>query len=164
LNLSFPSNINSGNTANANNTTSTSNVTQKKITTPTMTSVYSFGVGRNGKLGQGSSLSCYLPHQIPQLTVPIKFVAAGPNASAFVTQQGTVLFCGLNSHGMFGVPEDYSRYCETFVELKIPNKTIIQVQLGGSHSLVLASDGTVYSMGSNHVRINKSYFCQQEYF
>jgi alpha-tubulin suppressor-like RCC1 family protein len=82
---------------------------------------------------------------------PIAGIAAGYATSFFITADGDVLSCGLNSYGQLGRDTDDGAGAEDVVNLgQIPGLAgIVQVSCGDGHTLFLEADGAVWSCGEN---------------
>jgi alpha-tubulin suppressor-like RCC1 family protein len=118
-------------------------------------SVFSFGANQFAQTGLGTSSGDTL------LATPINTtnlggktilqVDAGGQNSLLLDSTGVVFAFGRNGNGQTGMNTDIGN---TLVATPIANtnlggKLITQVSVGSNHSLLLASDGSVFSFGSN---------------
>ena len=109
--------------------------------------VFSWGYGKNGALGQGSFSNCYKPSKIyisDHRTVSIK---CGSQHSGFLTENGKVLMCGANHNGQLGIGSREDKPVATLT--KGIEEPIEQIALGVTHSLMLTRNGEVYATGGN---------------
>ena len=112
--------------------------------------VYACGHNSHGQLGVGDRKVRYQPECIKGLGQIIQ-VSMGQSYSLFLTNTGSVYACGFNAFGQMGVKgeeDDHPTLITTFLGEKIAPK-IIQISAGRNHSLFLASNGQVYTCGSN---------------
>jgi alpha-tubulin suppressor-like RCC1 family protein len=89
-----------------------------------------------------------------------KSISVGRIHTILLMTDNTVWGCGWNYSGELGTGNTSVYRNTTFVSMIIPaGKTPIQIVAGGSHSLVLMSDNTMYSCGDNQYGqlINGSY-------
>ena len=108
--------------------------------------VWTWGSGGHGELGQGaSSTTSYYPAQVPGLTNIIS-ISAGWFHILAVKSDGTVWAWGNNSNGELGDGTPVNRFNPVQV-LKVTN--IVAASGGDSHSSALASDGTIWKWGLN---------------
>ncbi|KAL9663086.1 hypothetical protein QQ045_027923 [Rhodiola kirilowii] len=81
--------------------------------------------------------------------IPCKQVAAGHNFTMFLTTEGRVYTCGINSSGQLGHGDNVDRPTPTLVQfLKDAGIVVVQISAGPSYALAVTDDGTVYSFGS----------------
>jgi alpha-tubulin suppressor-like RCC1 family protein len=106
--------------------------------------VWSFGTNSSGQLGTNGTASI-LPVQVMS---DASAVAAGAEHSLVLKSDGTVWSFGTNSVGQLGTSAN--------IGTRTPNPVPVQVMsdasavaAGSNHSLVLKSDGTVWSFGTN---------------
>ena len=110
--------------------------------------VYTFGQGRRGQLGHGSTTNVFLPKRVEGLEkVKVVGVYAGGDASAVVSEEGELYVFGSNAHGQLGVGDNDSRYVPVRVKDGLEGKRVVKVAIGQSHMLVLCDDHTVLGMG-----------------
>lgn len=119
------------------------------------TVVLSFGWNASGQTGQGTTIgSTLIATPIDSSNLPsskVTQVAAGGQFSLVLTEQGEVFAFGLNLTGRTGIgTEDGFAVTATPIDTtNLGGRAITQVAAGGSHSLILADDGTVFSFGYN---------------
>ncbi|CAA0815958.1 Regulator of chromosome condensation (RCC1) family protein [Striga hermonthica] len=78
--------------------------------------------------------------------IPCKQVASGLSFTMFLTSQGHVYTCGLNTHGQLGHGEStHDQPTPQRVELL---ESIVQIAAGPSYGLAVSNDGTLFSFGS----------------
>jgi alpha-tubulin suppressor-like RCC1 family protein len=109
-------------------------------------SVWTWGDNDNGQLGNGTTVSSGSPGKVPGLANAIA-IAAGNMHTLAMKSDGSVWAWGDNGYGQLGIG--------TFTYIKsspqpVPNITnAIAVAGGGSHSIALKSDRSVWAWGSN---------------
>lgn len=109
-------------------------------------SVWSWGGGSSGQLGNGGNASSSSPVQVSGLS-GIAMIAGGSDHSLAVGTNGTVWAWGGNSRGQLGSGNTSS----SFVPIQITallSANIIAVAAGESISAALSSDGSVWYWGS----------------
>ncbi len=115
--------------------------------------VWFWGFSKDGTLGK---LHCIgSPAQIPGLS-NVTAIAAGGDHSLALKNDGTVWFWGLNQYGQRGVApvstDLSSQYIFYTTPVQVPGLAgITAIAAGGSHSLAVKSDGTVWAWGYNHL-------------
>ncbi|KAL3820955.1 hypothetical protein ACJIZ3_006860 [Penstemon smallii] len=77
--------------------------------------------------------------------IPCKQVAAGLSFTMFLTSQGHVYTCGINTHGQLGHGDTQDRPVPQKVELL---ESVVQISAGPSYALAVTDDGTLFSFGS----------------
>lgn len=118
--------------------------------------IYAWGAGFDRQLGDGT---------YSDTNVPIEITDSGALAGTTITQMsggysfmvaldstGTVYAWGNNTNGRLGNNSgstDLQYPTSISIYGALVGKTITQISAGGYHVLALASDGTVYSWGSN---------------
>ncbi|KAF8409287.1 hypothetical protein HHK36_005361 [Tetracentron sinense] len=80
--------------------------------------------------------------------VPCKQVAAGLSFTMFLTREGHVYTCGINTHGQLGHGDTLDRPTPKIVELLEGVGSVVQIAAGPSYALAVTDDGTVHSFGS----------------
>lgn len=124
--------------------------------------VFSFGLGKGGRLGNGSERHCPLPNLV---TFPIHrkvtAIAAAENHSVAVTENGQVWAWGSNRFGQLGIVNannqaSLSTNNTTATCVLVPRRVdglkdvhIRTVAAGERHSVALSSSGHVYVWGDN---------------
>jgi alpha-tubulin suppressor-like RCC1 family protein len=107
--------------------------------------VWTWGSGTHGELGQGAITSTNYPAPVPGLTNIIA-ISGGWFHILALRSDGTVWAWGNNSNGELGDGTTVNRSTPVQV-LNVSN--IISVSGGDSHSTALAADGTVWKWGLN---------------
>jgi len=105
--------------------------------------VWAWGVGTSGQLGNGLSTTSNIPVQVTNLT-NITAISAGYFFSLALKSDGTVWAWGDNGNGQFGS----GNYNSSNVPILITSSAIT-VSAGNSFSLIVKNDGTVVSSGAN---------------
>jgi alpha-tubulin suppressor-like RCC1 family protein len=120
-------------------------------------SVFSFGINSGSRNGQGSndgSTFVVTPVNLTNLGgKTVKQIAAGNGHALLLANDGTVYSFGDNGAGQTGqgTTVGYTPFAAPINTSNLLGKTITQVAAGEGHSLLLASDGTVFSFGSNNM-------------
>jgi len=109
--------------------------------------VWTWGSGSHGELGNGTTGSSYTPAQVPGLT-NITAISAGWFHILALRADGTVWGWGNNANGELGDGTAINRLNAVQV-LNVSN--IVSVSGGDSHSSALAADGTVWKWGLNNI-------------
>lgn len=111
--------------------------------------VYSWGENGSGALGDGTLTDRPSPVKVQGLdNVTVTQISSQFDHSLAVSNDGKVFAWGMNADGQLGDDTRDSR--STPVRVKgLDDVTITRVSAGGSHSVALAQDGTVYSWGEN---------------
>lgn len=107
--------------------------------------VWTWGSGSHGELGNGTTGSSYYPAQVPGLT-NITAISAGWFHILALRGDGTVWDWGNNSNGELGDGTSANRPNVVQV-LSVSN--IVSVSGGDSHSSALAADGMIWKWGRN---------------
>lgn len=100
---------------------------------------FSFGKGESGQLGNGQTQDMKLPTRV-LLDVPIIWVGAGDNFSAFLSKDGEVYLCG-SIH-------DRLKHGSKPIKLSLP-APVSQIVCLVRGIVVLLVDGTLYAYGDN---------------
>ncbi len=117
--------------------------------------VYSWGDNSAGSFGDSTTTSSSVPVVAYTAGVlsgkTITAVGAGNSYSIALASDGTVYSWGANGQGQLGDNSTTSRIAPVAVysDGVLSGKTITAIATGGSHTLALASDGTVYAWGWN---------------
>lgn len=115
--------------------------------------VYSWGRNDSGELGDGTKT-----HRKEPVAVDMSGALAGKSVTALsanhvytlaLTADGKVYAWGANFAGQLGLGDTVDRTTPQLVQGALASKTIVSISAGLGHSLVLASDGTVYGWGNN---------------
>jgi len=112
--------------------------------------VWAWGWGLNGELGNGTNSSSLNPVRVKRLT-GVAAVAAGGNHNLALMQDGTVWAWGApsfgSSQGTLGNGEDNER---SNIPVQVRQlQGIVAIAANGENSLVLTKDGTVWAWGDN---------------
>lgn len=117
--------------------------------------VYTWGNNSYGQLGNGNTTNSNVPIAVVTSGAlsgkTITKVAAGLLHSVALASDGTVYTWGYNYYGQLGRGNTTDSNVPVAVSTSgaLSGKTITQVATGLYHSIVLASDGTVYTWGYN---------------
>ncbi len=113
--------------------------------------VWAWGYNLFGQLGNNTTTGS--PGPVPQqVQIPsgrtISQIAAGRSHSLALASDGTAWAWGNNNYGQLG--NNTTTNSSVPVQAQVPaGRTITQLDAGDSHSLALASDGTVWAWGYN---------------
>lgn len=77
-----------------------------------------------------------------------KQVATGLSFTMFLTRQGHVYTCGMNTHGQLGHGDTLDQPTPRIVEHLKDVGFVVQIAAGPSYALAVTDDGTLYSFGS----------------
>ena len=119
--------------------------------------VYTWGDNFAGQLGNGTDQKSLVPVKVyADVALSGKIItaiSAGGSYSVALASDGTVYTWGSNANGQLGNGNWTNSYAPVAVSTSgvLSGKTITAIAAGGSHSVALASDGTVYSWGSNSI-------------
>lgn len=111
--------------------------------------VLAMGENQFGEVGDGTHEIRTMPTPVTGLDSGVVAVAAGPHHSIAVRSDGTVWAWGSNAVGLFG-----SDIGDANGTIDVPRQVAgvddaVDVATGVYHSMFLASDGTVWTLGSN---------------
>ncbi|MEM9223666.1 MAG: Ig-like domain-containing protein [Pseudomonadota bacterium] len=111
--------------------------------------VYVWGFGLRGRLGLGDeenqTVATKISGDLDDERVTI--IDHGNGVSFAITDDGTLFGWGQNNIGQLGLGDEENRLVPTVID--VDGKKIIAVSSGNSHTLALASDGSVYGFGGN---------------
>lgn len=107
--------------------------------------VWAWGIGWNGRLGDGTGATWPLPGMLGTIT-GVTAVSAGDAHSLAVTTAGDLWSWGYNATGQLGSGSTSDR---TRPGLVSGLTGVVAAAAGDSHSLVLLSDGTAWGFGRN---------------
>jgi alpha-tubulin suppressor-like RCC1 family protein len=121
-------------------------------------SVYTWGSGEHGVLGQGNEDDSWSPKQIKELIgVDVEFVAAGDSHLFAATGEGETYAWGWNACSQLGLGHEEDQYKPHIVE-GLRGKNVISLSAGAIHSIAVVTElspggvgdiSVVYSWGSN---------------
>jgi len=118
--------------------------------------VFSFGLNLSGRtgFGIGPNNGTYIATQIDTTNLSGKNiiqVSAGSTHSLLLADDGTVFSFGDNFSGRTGrgLSSGSTVVATPIDATELAGKHIVQISAGGTHSLLLADDGTVFSFGWN---------------
>ena len=113
--------------------------------------VYSFGTNKLGQLGDETKDCRWQPKKIA-LEERVTSVSCGKHHSLVLTSSGHVYSWGININGQLGHSSENikSFVCGPKPILFSETTVISKVVCGPNHSLLLSSDGCVYSFGANN--------------
>lgn len=119
--------------------------------------VYSFGWGAGGRLGLGTSKAQQAPQRVDTFDTNRQYakapcicqVSAGATHSLAVDDAGRLFGWGCGAYGRLGLGENVGtkHVFPTLIELPDDDVRIHQASAGGCHTLVVATDGALYSFG-----------------
>ena len=120
--------------------------------------VYGWGFNSSGQLGNNSTSSSSVPVAVTTAGTPmagktIVSISAGSAHSLALASDGTAYAWGANALGQLGNGATSNSSLPVAVTMSgaLSGKTIVQLSAGGAHSLALASNGTMYSWGTNTI-------------
>jgi alpha-tubulin suppressor-like RCC1 family protein len=111
--------------------------------------VWAWGSGSYGKLGYGGTNDATTPVKINGLTGIIT-VDVGQHHSLALKNDGTVWAWGFNNMGQLGDGTIENRLVPVKID-SISGIVQISASSGGTHSLALQNDGTIWAWGNNNV-------------
>jgi alpha-tubulin suppressor-like RCC1 family protein len=110
--------------------------------------VWAWGYGWHGQLGQGSTHESPEPVQVLNLSNVIEISANGFSSMA-LTENGTVWTWGSNQYGQIG-NKSAGPAADQLTPYEVPNlHSVVSIASGGTHSLAVMEDGTVWGWGDN---------------
>jgi alpha-tubulin suppressor-like RCC1 family protein len=107
--------------------------------------VWAWGQGTSGQLGNGGTANSSVPVQVSGLTGVVA-VAAGSSFSAALKSDGTVWEWGANASGQLG---DNTTTQRTTPVRAGTLTTVARISAGASHVLAVRTDGTAWAWGAN---------------
>jgi alpha-tubulin suppressor-like RCC1 family protein len=108
--------------------------------------VWSWGLNSYGQLGDGTTTQRTSPVQVSGLSDVIA-IAGGYLHSVAIKRDGTVWAWGINGSGQLGHGTTSTSEPTPVQVLTLAN--VVAVAAGGSHSLAVKSDGTLWAWGAN---------------
>ena len=110
--------------------------------------VHGWGSSLRGQAGSGFGTSV-LPLEVTDLTRAVIAIAAGAKHSLAILDDGTMRTWGDNGSGRLGNGASGSTSASTFLPQDPGLSTVAAIGAGGSHSLVILTDGSVGCFGDN---------------
>lgn len=77
-------------------------------------------------------------------------MATGLSFTMFLTRQGHVYTCGMNTHGQLGHGDTLDQLPPRIVEQLKDVSFVVQIAAGPSYALAVTDNGTLYSSGSGY--------------
>jgi T5SS/PEP-CTERM-associated repeat protein len=108
--------------------------------------VWTWGYNNYGQLGDGTTTDSSVPIQINMLSNVVA-IAAGQYHTLAVTATGQVYAWGYNGNGQLGL--GYNDYDQHSTPQLVGSLSGVLAISAGNHSLVVKSDGTIWSWGAN---------------
>ncbi len=119
-------------------------------------SVAAWGYNINGQLGNGTTITSYVPTGVTMNGAlagkTVVALAAGSSHSLALCSDGTVAAWGYNGNGQLGnnsTTQSTVPVAVTTTGTALAGKTVVAIAAGSTHSLALCSDGTVAAWGYN---------------
>ena len=109
--------------------------------------VWSWGYGKHGQLGTGSTSSTTTPTRVPGLSAVTAIAASGDNTYS-LKSDGTVWAWGDDGYGQLGNTSVKSSLSSTPVQVAISG--VAAIAAGGTHALAIKTDGTVWAWGNDN--------------
>lgn len=111
--------------------------------------LWGWGENGEGELGDGTNMTWIVPERLPIENVVA--LDCGEQHTLFLKDDGSVWACGLNYNGQLGIGNKtrtiYEFTCSPVRVVGISD--VVAVSAGGSHSVALKRDGTVWTWGEN---------------
>ena len=113
-------------------------------------SLWSCGYNGKGQLGLGNNTndSSVFTQVITNINNDVKQIACGTHHTMMLKNDGSLWVCGDNSSGQLGLNDTTDRTIFTQVTTDI-NNDVKQIACGIDHTVILKTDGSVWSCGSN---------------
>jgi len=109
--------------------------------------LYTWGSGRNGRLGHGDRSDKKVPTLVEALVGQVvEQLALGGDHSACTTEEGTLYTWGNDDGGRLGHGVGFDKNVPTLVEALV-GQVVVQLALGESHSACTTEEGTLYTWG-----------------
>mmetsp|Transcript_5526 Transcript_5526/g.16494 ORF Transcript_5526/g.16494 Transcript_5526/m.16494 type:complete len:423 (-) Transcript_5526:88-1356(-) len=108
--------------------------------------VYTWGGGKNGRLGHGDEKIRTTPSKVTGFRLPVRSVACGYHSSVAITDDGVYTW-GWGAHGQLGHGDSNDRLSPYKMD-SIRDK-IVAITCGDRHGFALSADGSVHGWGSN---------------
>lgn len=111
--------------------------------------VYTWGGGKNGRLGHGDEKIRLHPGCIEQLlSQKAVAVTAGYHNNLVLTEKGDVWSWGWGAHGQLGLGDTRDREIPTIIDA-LSGLGVVSLSCGDRHSFAVTTEGAVYGWGSN---------------
>ena len=107
--------------------------------------MYTFGIGRDGRLGHGSVETERTPRRLQGIGL-VEQVSCGKAHTAALLRSGALLTFGSGGNGRLGHGGDENQHTPKLVEA-IAHKDCIEVSCGGLHTIVVTKDQQVFAFG-----------------
>ena len=111
--------------------------------------IYSWGCGKEGRLGHGDELDRCRPEQIFAFEGKTAKQFACGEAHTLILLEGFIVGFGCNSHGQIGIGKQTRKILLPTKSLE--GKTISDISCGYAHSVACTKEGDVYTWGCNEV-------------
>ena len=111
-------------------------------------SLWASGYNYYGELGPGNRNVQLSFSKIESAGRNIKSIAAGIRHTVLLKEDGTLWAAGYNFNGQLGLGDTEDRF--NFTEVKDAGSDIIAIGAGSYHTVILKSDGSVWTAGSNY--------------
>lgn len=109
---------------------------------------YVWGSTANGILGVDYNNLKQTPLGLSKTAIPIDEVALSMNHSAFLLNDGTVGFMGVNKYGQYGNEATDSNASIRFKTTDVSDLNIIDLAVSDQQTVLLSADGKVYTAGA----------------
>ena len=111
--------------------------------------VFTWGNGEVGSLGHGTNNDVMRPKQVMSLLGKKVIQVSCSNHTAVVTSEGHLFTCGGGFYGQLGHGDQIDMDIPTRVEGLLKGHFVSQVACGDRHTVVLTSDGGLWTFGAN---------------
>jgi alpha-tubulin suppressor-like RCC1 family protein len=117
--------------------------------------LFAWGKNQHGQIGDGTSIDRRIPSPVDMTGVlrgkTVSVISVGFVHSLVLTADGQMFAFGSNSEGQLGDGTTTQRLSPVSIDMTsdLAGKTILSITAGYTYSLALASDGSIYSWGSN---------------
>jgi alpha-tubulin suppressor-like RCC1 family protein len=150
INSNIPVAVNTSGVLNGKFITQISTGLMFSVALASNATVYTWGVGANGQLGNGTNINSNVPVAVNMSGVlagkTITKIAAGENHVLVLSSDGKVYSWGNNSSGQLGNGTNISSNVPVGpVDGLLNGKTIVDIAAGNQFSLALDSNGIVYA-------------------
>jgi len=118
--------------------------------------IYSFGQNHYGQLGVGHE-ECPHAIQLIESLHDVELIGCGSNHVLCKTKNNELYSWGHNASFQLGIGMNGANIQNFPVKCSFPNDIIVDIKCGHSHSIILTSNGDVFSCGNNlHGQLGKS--------